>query len=588
MDERIKQEQLRMLFLQRQIAWSGAFAVTLITVASFWSEYQSVALLSWAVATLAVLFARWFLAKSYDTLSVEQQNRQTRRWRRQFELGALANGCLWGLAPSLFFSDDPFFVTLIIIIHAGYIAGAASSTSVWLPAFLCFAMPASVLFFLGIIFRGHETYWIHGLLVLFYAIIMTLFAVRNNNLVASQIAFRLENIELLADLREQRDRAEMAMMAKNRFLASASHDLRQPVHALGLFVASLESQQGYQERHYILSKIKQTTAALGGLFHGLLDISKLDAKVVENQPIDFALDDLLLLLRDQFFETARMKGLTLRIDTPTDLHALVDPALLERIVTNLVSNAINYTDQGYVEIKTAVIETGEIELSVIDTGRGIPASEHENIFSEYHQLENPERNRQKGLGLGLAIVHRLCALMSVPIKVASSPGQGSCFTIKLLRGEQPTVTRVDEALELVSQGINVVVIDDETDILEGMHKILTNWGCRAVPATSTVEALAALQDYNLEPDIIVADFRLKGEDSGLEAISAIREEYNWEIPSILVTGDTAPERLQQAAKASVKVLHKPVEPNQLKSMLRQFVNVDQETTDNLISDKSSH
>jgi len=283
-----------------------------------------------------------------------------------------------------------------------------------------------------------------------------------------------------------------------------------------------------------------------------------------------------------------MKGLTLRIDTPTDLHALVDPALLERIVTNLVSNAINYTDQGYVEIKTAVIATGEIELSVIDTGRGIPASEHENIFSEYHQLENPERNRQKGLGLGLAIVHRLCALMSVPIKVTSSPGQGSCFTITLLRGEQPTVTRVDEALELVSQGINVVVIDDETDILEGMHKILTNWGCHAVPATSTAEALAALQDYNVEPDIIVADFRLKGEDSGLEAISAIREEYNWEIPSILVTGDTAPERLQQAAKASVKVLHKPVEPNQLKSMLRQFVNVDQEATDDLISDKFSH
>ncbi len=562
-----------MLFQQRHIAWSGAFAVTLITALSLWIEQASLPLALWTVATLGVLLVRWKLAGDYDRLSAAEQNRQFTKWSRQFELGSLVNGCLWGMVTLLFFSANPFFVTLTFIIHAGYIAGAASSTSVWLPAFLHFALPATALFLAGVMVHGSEPYWIHSFLVLFYGVIMTLFAIRHSNLVASQIAFRLENIELLADLREQRDRAEQAMMAKNRFLASASHDLRQPVHALGLFVASLESQQGYEERQYILGKIKQTTAALGGLFHGLLDISKLDAKVVENQPENFALDDLLFLLRDQFQETARVKGLALHIDAPTDLHAFVDPALLERIMTNLVSNAINYTDSGEVRISTTVEDNGQIKLSVTDTGKGIPQSEHDNIFSEYHQLENPERNRQKGLGLGLAIVRRLCALMSMPITVESTLGKGSCFSITLKPGER-TDHRLDQTLpEPVNDLIHVVVIDDEPDILEGMQKILDNWGCTTIPATSTSEALANLHEHAHDPDIIIADFRLKGDDSGLLAIQAIRDEYNRDIPAILVTGDTAPQRLQQAAQASVSVLHKPVEPEQLRKMLGQFANV---------------
>lgn len=570
MDERIKQELLRILLLQRQTALTGAILVTLITVYALWNEHSGPLLVSWGVATVGLLLTRWYLSSGFKDLTTEEQNAQYRYWSNQFAIGALINGIFWGSVTCLFFSSDPILLSLLIVVHAGYIGGAASATSILLPTFLSFAIPSSILFTLGILVNGGRELWLFVVLITVYEIIMIFFAIRNHRSVYNQVALRLQNTELLADLREQRDKAETAMIAKNRFLAAASHDLRQPVHALGLFVASLESHQEFEERQHILSKIKQTTASLAGLFHGLLDVSKLDANVVENEPVDYPIDKLLFQIRDQFHETARLKELSLLIDTDTELVACVDPSLLERILANLVSNAINYTDTGSVSIIAQATGDHQIELQVKDTGKGIPSSEHERIFSEYHQLENPERNRQKGLGLGLAIVRRLCELMSVPITVSSIPGQGSVFTVTIPMGELANVVTTVESTEQKTHAINVLVIDDEIDILEGMQKILDNWGCNTVTATSTAEALAAL-DGNVEPDVILADFRLRSNESGLDAIQVIRDEYNWEIPSILVTGDTDPERLKQANQASVELLHKPVEPAVLHQILSRFI-----------------
>ncbi|MBX2882471.1 MAG: hybrid sensor histidine kinase/response regulator [Granulosicoccus sp.] len=570
MDERIKQELLRILLTQRQNALAGAIIVTLITTFSLWSEHGGQKLMLWSLATIGLLLLRWYLSNGYDRLSVDEQNAQYRYWSNQFTLGSLSNGILWGIVTFLFFSSDPLLLSLIIVVHAGYIGGAASATSILLPTFLAFSVSSSILFTLGIIINGGWDYLKFVVLISFYEVIMIFFAIRNNRSVANQVALRLQNAELLADLREQRDKAETAMIAKNRFLAAASHDLRQPVHALGLFVASLESHQEFEERQYILSKIKQTTAALAGLFHGLLDISKLDANVVENEPEDYPLNDLLYQIRDQFLETARLKDLTLLIKSEDNLVAWVDPSLLERILANLVSNAVNHTDTGSVTISAQLNSNNKIDLQVKDTGKGIPESEHERIFSEYHQLDNPERDRQKGLGLGLAIVRRLSQLMSVPITVSSKPGEGSVFTVTIPTGDPASVVTATQFPEPENHAINVLVIDDEVDILEGMQKILDNWGCNTVTATSTAEAIAAL-DGEAEPDVILADFRLRGNESGLDAIQSIREEYNWEIPAILVTGDTDPERLKQATRSSVELLHKPVEPAILRQILCRFI-----------------
>lgn len=570
MDERIKQELLRILLTQRQTALSGAIVVTLITAYSLWSEHGGPSLALWTIATIGLLLLRWYLSTGYNKLTAEEQNSQYVYWSRQFTLGSLSNGILWGLVTVLFFSSDPLLLSIVIVVHTGYIGGAASATSTLLPAFLAFSLTSSIIFTMGIIINGGRDFLQFVVLISLYEVIMIFFAIRNNRSVSNLVALRLQNTELLSDLREQRDKAETAMIAKNRFLAAASHDLRQPVHALGLFVASLESHQGFEERQYILSKIKQTTASLAGLFHGLLDVSKLDANVVENEPIDYPVDKLLYQIKDQFQETARLKDLSLLIDINTELVAWVDPSLLERIFANLVSNAINYTDTGSVTISARVTENKKIDLQVRDTGKGIPASEHERIFSEYHQLENPERDRQKGLGLGLAIVRRLCLLMSVPIKVSSVPGEGSVFTITIPIGDSNNVVKATRSPEAKNHAINVLVIDDEVDILEGMEKILTNWGCNTVTATSTQEAMVAL-DNTVEPDVILADLRLRDNESGLDAIHAIREEFNWEIPSILVTGDTDPERLKQATQASVELIHKPVEPETLRQILSRFI-----------------
>jgi len=431
------------------------------------------------------------------------------------------------------------------------------------------------MFCAGFLYNGGSTYISHAVLLLLFLLTCIGLGSRNNKSLTEQILLRFKNIELMSELVDERDKAQSAMLGKNRFLAAASHDLRQPVHALGLFLDSLEGQPQTDASKGILGKIRQSTAALSALFHGLLDISKLDANVVENMPHDYRIDGMLSILKTDFLGSAHKKGLELDIPDNTDAVVFVDAGLLERILRNLLSNAINYTQGGSVKLTveptTESDPTTGIKISISDTGQGIPDSELENIFSEYHQLENPERDRQKGLGLGLAIVRRLCELMGVAITVESAEGVGSSFSIIVDEGSvtAETTTQASRPTADLSRK-RVIVIDDERDILDGMESVLGSWGCVIRTAETLAAVRSLLEDFG-QPDVIIADFRLRDNESGLDIIEAIRDEYNTDIPAILITGDTAPERLRQAAKASVELLHKPVEPTRLRSAIVQLV-----------------
>jgi len=415
--------------------------------------------------------------------------------------------------------------------------------------------------------NGGIEYWPYACLMCLFAVATALSASRNSQFVTQQITLRFQNTELMNDLTVQRDNAEQAMLAKNRFLAAASHDLRQPVHALGLFVDSLAPHLEAPKARAILDKIRQSSAALGGLFHGLLDISKLDADVIENNPRDFLLDDLAERLQSDFAGAAEEKNIKLLMPQECGYAAYADTALLDRIMRNITSNAIKYTDKGSVTFSCEKTSDDKIKIDISDTGRGIPESELSNIFSEYHQLENSERDREKGLGLGLAIVRRLGLLTGIEIKVESEVNVGSVFSIILPIGNKDNIVPPKPTSNPTKvEDLKIVVIDDEVDIIEGMRNVLTVWGCTTFTGTTTDEALTALAGQD-RPDLIIADFRLKAHESGLDAIQTIRDEYNYDIPAALITGDTSPERLRQATSASAILMHKPVEPANLRTLL---------------------
>ena len=368
---------------------------------------------------------------------------------------------------------------------------------------------------------------------------------------------------------EERTRQlEIANLAKSRFLAAASHDLRQPLHALGLFVGQLHGRVRVDERRRIVTRIETALSAMNELFNALLDISKLDAGVMNPNVTEFPVAQLLKQVETTFAEAARENGISLRI-VQCGAWIRTDFILLERIVFNLVSNAVRYTRRGSVVVGCRT-QGDRLRIEVWDTGPGIPADQHQNIFGEFYRLGEPDRDRRPGLGLGLAIVQRLCHLLNHPIKLTSALGHGSCFSVTLpvvaaRRGIPNPSAPVRARLDL-SNGKLVVVIDDDPLVLEGMGGLFRSWGCHVVTADTDGTALAALAKLNDTPDLIVSDYHLPSGKTGIEVIEQLRTAWSAHIPAFLISGDTNPEPLREAQAKGFHLLHKPVEPMALRAM----------------------
>jgi signal transduction histidine kinase/ActR/RegA family two-component response regulator len=445
-----------------------------------------------------------------------------------------------------------------------------------MPSYLAFVFPTTLPVSLRTFLEGGDIYQVLGLCYLLFLGVGIFFSNNLNRMVTRSIQLRFENLELLEDLKEQKDRAEksrqtaeQAVLAKDRFLASASHDLRQPLHALGLFYGALKQYVSGREGLHLLDKIDQSIGALNHIFNSLLDVSRLDAGVVGVQKRHFELAPLLGTIHSEYHQAADNKGVRLECSA-CDAVAFTDPVLLERILRNLVSNAISYTQTGDVEFGCAVQQDGSIRIEVRDTGIGIPVEEQENIFSEYHQIDNPERDRSKGLGLGLAIVRRLTRLLDVRMSVQSEPGKGSLFSVIVPPGDPAQVVEYDSkgTLQDVS-GTVVLVIDDDSDIRDGMQRLLSEWGCTPVLAGSAEEAIAQLVDLDIVPDVIFVDYRLRENRTGIDALQAVSEELNADLPAVIITGDTSRDRLQEATEHGLALLHKPVSPAEVRVAIHQ-------------------
>ena len=389
------------------------------------------------------------------------------------------------------------------------------------------------------------------------------------------IALKLENDRLVSQLRAESQRALAAQEAaekadrdKSRFLAAASHDLRQPLHAMGLFLESLQRSPLNDHQLTVLGHAHAASGAAAEMLTTLLDYSRLEAGVVKVRPDAFAVQPLLTALEQEFGVQADTAGLVYRT-RETSAAAFADRSLVGLVMHNFISNALRYTAKGGVLI--ACCTRGKrLALEVWDTGPGIPRSQWDNIFKEFHQLGNPERDRRKGLGLGLAIVQRLAREMNTSVEVLSQPGRGSVFRLWLDRWQGALEDDTAPAPDTVSLvGLKVLAIDDDEAVRLGMQSLLHSWGCQCITAESSADALECLED--ITPDIIITDFRLRHEETGKQVLQALRAYLGTSVPAIIMTGDTSPQRLRDAQSTSALLLHKPVSTGQLRDAMVQLI-----------------
>jgi CheY-like chemotaxis protein len=365
------------------------------------------------------------------------------------------------------------------------------------------------------------------------------------------------------ELCQAKEAAERASHAKTQFLAAASHDLRQPLQALNLFVSTLSNRKHAPNNRALINKIESSTEALEGLMNALLDISQLEAGLIVPHFSIFSLAALFERLQSEFTTLANAKGLRFHV-VASQTRVFGDPALVERILRNLLCNAIYYTNKGGVLLGCR--RRGDhIKIEVCDSGIGIPKDHQQNIFQEFQQVNNQARDRNKGLGLGLAIVDRLARLTGRNIALSSVVGKGSVFSLEIpISADQPSLDKKKKTRRRVKvDGALVLVVEDEISILDGMRLLIEERGGRVLAAQTKKEAFDLLAQSDTLPDLIVSDYRLQDEATGSQVIQFLNRKFKANIPGILITGDTDPKRLREAKESGFLLLHKPIKPNKL-------------------------
>jgi signal transduction histidine kinase len=531
-------------------------------------------LLGWTFAMLVHQGLRAYYHRRYVRTKLEFDN--VPHWSRLYVLSTTLSGVLWGSAGVLFYVPGslPQQAYLCMMLFA-VAAVSIQSLSIYPPAFypvIALTLPP---FMLRAFVGGSPSE-----IALAIPMVIALFASwafgRSNHLAGYEsIRRRFENIDLITELQHQRaiaerarSQAEATNRSKTRFFAAASHDLRQPLHAMGLFAAALANRIHDAEALNIVKNINASVDALEALFNELLDISRIDAGIIRAQSVDFPLGRIFDRLRAEFETEAAAKGLKLRLMRCKQM-VRSDPMLVERILRNLISNAIRYTSEGGVAIGCRK-SGAKLRVEVWDSGIGISADQRERIFEEFYQIGDPQRGSRKGLGLGLPIVRRLAHLLDTEIQLSSTLGTGSVFRLELLRGRALSESKDRVGVEAQSADLHgklIIVIDDECAIVEGMQMMLSGWGAEVLASTTGTDLIERIHLAGRLPDLIIADYRLTEGRTGIEVIAQLRRELDPEIPAILVTGSTTAGHISEADMQSLHLLLKPVPPAKLRALI---------------------
>jgi two-component system, sensor histidine kinase len=567
----ITAEKVRMQYRNMPTAFIGSAVICSLMGVALLTGAGLEKTIGWMAVVYLWVIARFIQWRAFNRIAPTPREMQP--WRRMGIGGSALAGLIWGVGAVILYVPNGLAYQLFLVMGlVGMGAGCVYASASVMPSFFAYFYP-SILLPAVLFLREHDSlHVITGLLMLVYVALMTPFALRVYRLLDESIQLRFENLGLIGELRNQKDAAEDANIAKSRFLAAASHDLRQPLHALGLFVQALQETPLATRERQVIGNIRRSVDAMEELFNALLDISRLDAGVVQPHITTSPLAAVFDRVRFEYGPIARQKRLSLKV-MKTTLLVQSDPALLARLIRNLLSNAVRYTDAGAVVLGCRR-KGHEVRIEVWDTGKGIPADRHEAVFHEFYQLDNPERDRRKGLGLGLAIVERLAKLLDYRVELRSTVGKGSMFSIAVPRGRQEDYRPAETSQEASAFDLShtlILVIDDEAAVQEGMAALLRKWNCDVVTAGSGAEMMGKLVAVERLPDLIVSDYRLRGTENGFDVVEMLRNEFNVDIPALLVTGDTAPDRLRDAEASGLPILHKPLNPARLRTLMANLL-----------------
>jgi two-component system, sensor histidine kinase len=561
--------------LQAQLVLRESPKTMLLGVASAWllaagmweaqrDPSYAIKAFGWAFAISALLLRGVWIVKSRAADPASRSNGRIARLQRN----AFALAVMWGLSSVLLLPGADFERQTLLIVAIGLITmGGAVGRAVHVPQVQAYVLITSSLFALGLLAMPGRFYLFVGLGYVLFGAAIVLFIRAQDNTVRRERELNLEIDQLLrkaesarAEAETAQQLAERASASKTRFLATASHDLRQPMHSIGLLIGLIHQTADDPRLQQLSAKAQQSIDVMERLFGSLLDISKLDAGSVQPDvgPVDFGA--LLTGIEHTWAPQAAERGLRLRVRSN---HHIVrsDSALLERILNNLVSNAIGYTSQGGVLV--ACRRRGQqCALQVWDTGMGIAPENQAAVFEEFYRVEGSGGWQDGGLGLGLSIVQRSAQVLGHEVRVVSRLGRGSRFEVLMPRLQSQILHirafQSDSGIQTTIAGTFVAILDDDEQNRSAMVEVFQAQGCPVVASASADALLAALQPHLRSPELIVADFRLGKTGTGSAAVQCVRQRYEEPIPALIVTADTDSSIAEQTARIDAKLLIKPV------------------------------
>lgn len=568
-ERKLVAEQVAALYRHAPGVFLGSGLSATILVWLLWDEpVERRHLVIWLATLCLLLIARWV-----GMLRYRADLRRMERgvfWGWGFTLGAAASGVVWGYLGWGFFQPTLLFLLPITLVLSSQVALSVPTVGMFLPAHIAFNLLAMTPFMVRNYLEEGRLFLGQSFAILAFIIACLIFAQRQQATIREAIRLRLANLDLLERLTQEnlraeaaRRQAEEANSAKTRFLAAASHDLRQPLQAMTLFTHAVaqEVEAGHAPDAVLAGNLQSSCESLEALLDSLLDLSRVEAGALKPEIRAVPLQPLFDRIHREFADQAAAKELRLCV-AYTRRVVRSDPAMLERMLRNLTANALRYTEKGGILIGCRQ-RGGRVRIEVRDSGIGIPDAARAEIFREFHQLGNPERDRRKGLGLGLSIVNALAQRLDHGIDVRSAPGRGSVFAIELAAGTlAPEATSAKPELPDRLRGQLLAVIDDEAMIREATSCLLGGWGCAVVAGEDADKVLAQAGDRM--PAAILADWRLREGRLGTDEVARIRAHFGHAIPALLITGDTAPDA---ARDMGFRVIRKPVQGFRLRAEL---------------------
>jgi signal transduction histidine kinase/CheY-like chemotaxis protein len=533
----------------------------LLCIPAFKDEVRPMQLGIWLTYMLVVVAVRTWIVFRLKFKAEEIINPQQNLTLMTLALGSMGIG--WGMgwvlmAPDLLIINRVIYVYMI----TAALMGSMFAYSVHKATFYAFTLPIMIPSLTTALWSVDIFPWTFSVGMATVYIVVLGISKSFSQTFEDSVRLRFRNERLYQALANERDQSVAANVAKSKFIAVASHDLRQPMHAVNVYLDIVNADNFPEQDKLLLTKIKSSVTSLNSMFDSLLNISKLDAHVTPINNRTFGLQELANTLRDLYETRTKNKGLTFKISC-RDLNICGDKLLLQQIIGNLISNAIQYTEAGLIEVKL-ITQNDRLAIEVIDTGCGVEESEQQHIFGEFYRADRT-RSLHDGLGLGLSIVQRLCSLIGADVYLHSKLDEGSQFVVVT----PYLVSSSDEHIEITEssqkplhtlrtlQGKYIGVIEDNPIIVDAYRQTLANEGAYVYVLSEFESELEAQLESINRIDCILSDYRLS-QTTGDMLIQKIRENYNEEIPAIIVTADTSPSHVNLFAKLNVQVLHKPI------------------------------